>query len=150
MWKPAIDIYFSSITSTHLSLRMFYKGEGVLPCMAYSGQTLPQGVLSWLWRQSQGKAPWGRGCVRGSVLLDLSVLKRYIISLESANGVLPGVLPARSIWFAIWTFFYLYFNYKKAMTITWICSCVRSVLFPKQGNRIRVVVLINRVILNAF
>ena len=30
------------------------------------------------------------------------------------------------------------------MTITWICSCVRSVLFPKQGNKIKVVVL-NRV-----
>ena len=150
MWKPAIDIYFSSITSTHLSRRMFYKGEGVLPCMAYSGQTLPQGVFSWLWRQSQRKAPWGRGCVRGSVLLDLSVLKRYIISLESANGVLPRVLPARSIWICYLNFFYLYFNYKKAMTITWICSCVRSVLFPKQGNRIRVVVLINRVILNVF
>ena len=27
----------------------------------------------------------------------VSVLKRYIISLESANGVLPRVLPARSI-----------------------------------------------------
>ena len=76
---------------------MFYKGEGVLPYMAYSGQPLPQGAFSWLWQQSQGKAPWGRGCVRGSVLLDLSVLKRYIISLESANGVLPRVLPARSI-----------------------------------------------------
>ena len=82
---------------------MFYKGEGVLPYMAYSGQPLPQGAFSWLWRQSQGKAPWGRGCMRGSVLqqcsvlLDLSVLKRYIISLESANGVLPRVLPARSI-----------------------------------------------------
>ena len=62
--------------------------------------------------------------------------KRYIISCESVNRVLPRVLPARSIW----TFFYLYSNYKKEMTITWICFCVRSVLFPKQGNRIKVVV----------
>ena len=62
--------------------------------------------------------------------------KRYIISCESVNRVLRRVLPARSIW----TFFYLYSNYKKEMTITWICFCVRSVLFPKQGNRIKVVV----------
>ena len=53
---------------------MFYKGEGVLPYMAYSGQPLPQGAFSWLWRQSQGKAPWGRGCIRGSVLQQCSVL----------------------------------------------------------------------------
>ena len=40
--------------------------------------------------------------------------------------------------------FGLFFIYtpiiKKQWLITWICSCVRSVLFRKQGNRIKVVV----------
>ena len=40
--------------------------------------------------------------------------------------------------------FFLYFKYKKAMTITYICSGVYFVLCPKQGNKIEGVVL-NRV-----
>ena len=36
------------------------------------------------------------------------------------------------------------------MTITWICSCVRSVLFPKQGNKIKVVALNSVCILGIF
>ena len=31
----------------------------------WEGQPRPQGAFPWLWgRQSQGKAPWGRGCER--------------------------------------------------------------------------------------
>ena len=46
-----------------------WKFPSLLACLFIKGQPRPQGAFPWLWGrgQSQGKAPWGRGCDKSFV-----------------------------------------------------------------------------------
>ena len=90
---------------------MFYKGEGVLPYMAYSGQP-------------PGKSALGTRLYAGisaatvfSAAGPLCPKKIYNFAGVCQWGIASGIACTIDL-ICYLNFFYLYFNYKNAMTIT--------------------------------